>query len=263
MDLVLSIISTLVRRRGRVLAASTLISVLCLPLAILLYANLKASVEELLPRSAPSIQALDHLHRRLGDNLQLALLVSGASSDELHTFADKFAENAQRIPSGAPRFIDYRPVEIQTFFDTRKALFLELNDLQEIEKRVQTRIDWEVNRDSDKSLGLEDDSAEAPEVKFDDISKRYEGKSGQIVTYSSGYYDSPDGRSLVMVFYPAKGVTGYGTGVAFRDELRDAAKTTASALGLHLTFQFTGISNLSFKSSARWRPTWSIRRSSS
>ncbi len=239
-ELVVRVAMAATRARARMIALAALIGLVCLPMAILLYANLRSAIEELLPRNAPSMRALDTLHARLGDNLQLTLLVTGAPNDQLHRVADCLAAKVTALGPRASRFIDYRPGEVQEFFRYRKALFVELADMVEAERRLQARIDFEVQKENPLALGLDDEPSPAPEVRFDDIAKKYEGQASQIQGFPSGYYDGEDGRSLVMVFYPAQSVTGYEPGVAFRDTIAALAHEAAAEQNVPARFEFTG-----------------------
>jgi uncharacterized protein len=237
-----ALVAATLRNRRRTLSVGAAIACACLPLAILLYGNLRSSIEELLPKSAPSIRALDELHRRLGDNLQLAVLVSGAPKEDLHRFADKFADLARGMLSGAPRFIDYRPAEVQDFFRARKALFIDTPDLATLEQRIRARVDYEVENNSPMALHLDDDEPSTPPpVVVDDIVKKYDKRTTGLKQHPSGYYDADDGRSLAMIFYPAKGVTGYEASLRFREGLRNRADQAKADLGLGtLRIDFAG-----------------------
>jgi uncharacterized protein len=232
LERLLAVVMAIVAKRQRAITVGFVVAAVCLPPAILLYRNLRSALEELLPRSAPSIQALGELHRRLGDNLQLAVLVSGAPLEDLHRFADVFAQRARQLPSGAPRAIDYRPAEVQEFFRPRKALFMDLADLRTIERRLQARVDYEVGKHGPLALDLGDEDEGPPEVKVDDVIRKYEKQTTNFKFHASGYYDGGDGRSLAMVFYPAQGVTGYEPSRRFRDALDALGQATARDLGL-------------------------------
>ncbi|MBI5544261.1 MAG: MMPL family transporter, partial [Deltaproteobacteria bacterium] len=209
-----------------------------LPFAVQLYRNLRSAIEELLPRNAPSVVALDELHRRLGEHLQLSVLVSGAASEDLHRFADALAEEAARLPQ-PPRVIDYRPGPVQDFFLSRRLLFADLDDLHELSRRIEARIEWEVQRSSPMfDLGLEEPE-EPP--GFEDLFARYRERGLQLKLHPSGYYDGADGRSLAMVIYPAHGVSGYESSLAFRDRVQELARQIATRQGLpQLEIEFGG-----------------------
>ncbi len=223
-------------RRTAVLVGLAVMA-LALPPAILLYANLRAALEELLPKTAPSIEAINELHARLGENMQLTAYVTGAPAPELHRFADEFAHRARQLPEGAPRLIDYRPKELQDFFGKRKVLFAELGDLEELQQRVEARVAFEKKKANPFSLGIDDESPPG----FDGIFERYAKKASMMKTFDSGYYDGPDGQSLAMVFYASSGLMGYEASLAFRDRIDALGKTVARELNLpNVKLQYTG-----------------------
>jgi predicted RND superfamily exporter protein len=180
---------------------------------------------------------VDILHSRLGDNMQLALYVSGAPCERLHRLADELADRALKLPQGAPRLVDYRPERMQEFFAGRRLLYANVQDLEDLEDRVEQRIAYEKKKANPFRLDLGED--ERP-PSFDDIFERYKEKASQLHYYPSGYYDGEDGQSLAMIFYAANGMTGYEASLEFRDRIHRLAKEVAAELGLQVNIQFTG-----------------------
>jgi predicted RND superfamily exporter protein len=224
------------RRRTTIFVGCALMA-LSLPPAVLLYANLRAGIEELLPKTAPSIKAIDTLHARLGDNMQLTIYVTGAPAEKLHRFADELARRAHLLKQGAPRLIDYHPKELQDFFGKRKILFANLKDVEEVEARVKERLAFERKKANPFSLGLDDEKPPS----FDDIIDRFQAKASLLRTYPSGYYDGADGQSLAMVFYASSGMTGYEASIAFRDRIGALGQQVARDLNLsRFRLQYTG-----------------------
>ena len=237
MEKLLRIFDALHSRRRMALITGLVLLCVSLPPAVLLYSNLRAAIEELLPRTAPSIEAIHRLHARLGDNIQLAVYVSGAPAAQLHRFADELARRSLELGEGAPRMVDYHPKELQDFFGKRKVLFADLKDLEELERRVNERVAFEKRRANPFWLGLDD---EAP-PSFDEVIHRNRERASLFRTYESGYYDGADGQSLAMIFYASSGMTGYEASLAFRDRIHALGRQTAQELGLGgLRFQFTG-----------------------
>jgi len=227
-------------RRRLSFSLGTTVALACLPFAVMLYANLRSAIEELLPKTAPSIAAVDVLHERLGDNMQLALYISGAPLEDLHRFADAFADAARKLPEGAPRIVDYKPLELQDFFSRRALFYLSKVDLEELSDRLEARIAWEKRRANPFHLGLDDEDDPAP--GFDDLEARLRKEQGtRLRTYESGYYDGADGRSIAMIFYASTGMTGYEASLAFRDRVAALGRRTLDDMGLKdVRIQFTG-----------------------
>lgn len=220
-----------------------LLGAIAFPFAISLYANLHSGIEELLPKTAPSIKALETLRLRLGDNLQLTMLLSGASSQDLHKFADTLAsEMGKNTDSNTPRFIDYRPSVLQDFFEYRKLLFIDLKELQDAKKALQRKI----KKANPFSLGLEEEEEEKedeinPPLDLESLMKKYNKEAERLPNFPTGYYENEAKDSLVMIFYPARGVTGYEGSRNFRDAIRTKAEAVAQQLKLpQLKIEFSG-----------------------
>lgn len=211
------------------------------PFAVGLYANLHSGIEELLPKSAKSIKALDLLRTRLGDNLQLTILISGATSDELHLYADTLAKETEKIEgSGKPRFVDYRPSITYDFFQKRKLLFMELDDLKTAHKGILQKVNkkfsiFSLFRDED-----EDDKKE-PDIDLEKLMGKYDKKADKILHFPTGYYENDEKNALVMIFYPARGVSGHAGSSSFKDAINKKAHEVAKSLNLNkLKVEFSG-----------------------
>ena len=221
--------------RRKTLLLSMILGCICYPFAAMLYGHLNSSIEELLPKSAPSIKALEVLRSRLGENLQLTLLVSGKNTEELRQFADEMNRRAQNLGPNTPRYIDYRSTGVQDFFKDRKLLFVELSDLLQIEKSIKAKINKPIF-----SIGLDDEEADDT-TDVESITQKYKKQVDQIPMSPSGYYESEEGHSLVMIFYPAYGVTGFGPGLKFRDTIGNLGDQVKHDLGIaDLKIEFTG-----------------------
>ena len=224
------------RRRVAVIS-SLVLGLTCLPFAVRLYANLRSQLEEMLPRTAPSIVGLDALHARLGETMQFNILVSGAPLDSMHRLLDRLAEESWKLPN-PPRFVDHRTGEVHDFFEPRKALFIEIEDLREIEKRVAARIAYEKRKASPFNLHLDDDE---PPPDLDGFFQKYQGKVGDLIDYPSGFYDSQDGKSAAIIFYPAAEGTSIEGATAFRDGIDGLARRLAGEMGLtQLKLEYSG-----------------------
>ncbi len=229
----------IIEKPKRTLLVGLILSAVSLPFAVALYANLHSGIEELLPKSAPSIKALDTLRTRLGDNLQLTMLISGAKSKELHQFADTLAAEMAQIPApNTPRFVDYRPSEIQNFFEYRKLLFIDLKELQDARKALRKKV-----KDANPfSLGLDDEEEDqAPQLDLEGLMKKYSKEAERLPNFPTGYYENEEKNSLVMIFYPARGVSGYEGSSNFKEAIKIKAEAVAQKLQLNtLKIEFSG-----------------------
>lgn len=213
--------------RGRAVAIGAAFGLGCLPFAAALYSNLKTQIEELLPRDSPSIVALEAMQARLGDTMQLSALVSGAPLDAMHRVLDRLAVESRALPN-PPRLVDYRTDEVQGFFEPRQALFVDRGDLEELEQQIAGRL----------ARG-----APALDRKLleDRLLRKYQDRAGRMRPSPSGYYDSDDGRSVAIIFYPQLKTTSYEAARAFRSAIDTLAWRIAEEDGLsHLKLEYTG-----------------------
>jgi hypothetical protein len=235
-------VGRVIARPGIALGVAAAIGLASLPFAVLLYANLRAQLEELLPQSSPSVVAIKKMHERLGESIGLTVLVVGETPEERHRFLDRLAQESHGLPV-PPRLVDYRSDQITGFFEPRKALFVDLADLERIERAVEERITVGESRANPLfDLGLEGPGdEEQASANLDALLQKYRGGVDELRSYPTGYYDAKDGSASVILFYPGAGATSYEQAQAFHDEIDSMAKRVAVQMGLAgLTFEYTG-----------------------
>ena len=143
-----------------------------------MYMHLRSEVEELLPRDAPSVKALDELRKR-SPGLQFLGVVAEVGRVEDLPAAQRFLQDlASRIRQYGPALVkDVRADDrdVRAFLERNAALYVDLPDLQDIHKRIAARKEWEAERAFDALL---DDDEQAPSVDFSAIQKKYDAKRG-------------------------------------------------------------------------------------
>jgi predicted RND superfamily exporter protein len=164
-------------RNGRLLWALAL--VLAVPSAVRtvsLYRHLRSEVEQLLPRDAPSVRALDELRARIPGLHFLGVVAEvpdAASLPSAERFLDDLAGRIRTYPAGMVRDVRSNRTTERTFIEKRAPLYTDLADLKEIRRRVEARRDYEVAKEEGALL---DDDERPPSVDVSDIEKKYEHK---------------------------------------------------------------------------------------
>src|SRR5262252_3869070 len=131
--------------RGRVMWVIALALTVPSTVALVrLYVNLTSEVEELLPRNAPSVAALDELRARLPGLSALGVVVATSRPDELPAAERLIDDLAARVRAYPPSLV--RAVKTGTeaaaerrFLTAHLPLFVDLPDLVEIRTRVEAR----------------------------------------------------------------------------------------------------------------------------
>jgi len=120
-----------------------------------LYANLKSDLEELLPRKAPSVVAIDEMRARNSGLQYLGVVVDTGSPENLaagERFLDDLSARISKYPEDMVRSVRVGTSEERGFVEKHAPLYIELGDLKKIRERIEARRDFEVSHASGTSL---------------------------------------------------------------------------------------------------------------
>ena len=152
-----------------------------------LYLHLKTDVEELLPREASSVRAIQELRSRLEGIQHLGVMVDTGSAENLpagERLLDDLAARVRAYPRSLVRAVKLGNDEERKFLEKHAPLYLELDDLETVRARIVARKEYEVAKAMDTLL----DDAPPPPVDFSDLETKYKERLG---TSAEG---SPNGR---------------------------------------------------------------------
>jgi len=198
-----------VRRRRPVLLAALITLVAGTFFSGRLYGSLRSGFEELLPDSAPSVVAVRTDRPKLHGVTHLSVVVTGNDGDALERLADDLAHRIASLPPDLVSSVEHRVDAQRDFLRRFGGLYVKPADLDEIQARIDRRIAWE-KRKANPMLDLLDDEEDAtppPPLEFADIEKKY-GEAEALAHFRNGYYQTPDGRILVILVRPPESVTG-------------------------------------------------------
>ncbi|HYI00144.1 efflux RND transporter permease subunit [Hyalangium sp.] len=159
--------------------------------------SLDANLVSLLPRSFQSVQDLQELEERFGGLGWVAVVGEGADPEALRRFADDLAPQLAALP-------DIRFVEAKRpgpFFQDHALYFLSLEDLTQVEQRIESRLTWEKQRANPLFVPLVDEPA--PSLDFSDLEAKYGAGSVRRLSGPGGeYYLDPVARRVVVLAKP-------------------------------------------------------------
>ncbi|HZZ83785.1 MAG TPA: MMPL family transporter [Anaeromyxobacteraceae bacterium] len=203
-------VAFLVRQRRPVLLLAVLATVIGGYYTALLYGDLRSSVEELLPESAPSVVAARTLGPKLHNVTHLSIVFEGRDGDAIARLADDVVARLRKLPPGMVDSVEYRTDAQSEFMHRFGPLYLQVDDLKEIQRRIDARVAFEKKR-ANPLLDLlgENDPGPAPPLDFGDIEKKYESATGLLANFRNGYYQTPDGHILVILIHPPELSGGY------------------------------------------------------
>jgi uncharacterized protein len=159
--------------------------------------TIETSFNSILPQKTDSVQNLKELKHYFGSIGSLVVTVEAEETQKAEGFADAFSKRIGE--DSRVRYVDFRrPVD---FFKQRQWLYLDMKDLQEMERRIDRSLELEKKGVSPVFSGMMDfaDENDRPDLTFKDIRKKYEEKmKGQGEALSSG----EDGRLLILWVKP-------------------------------------------------------------
>jgi len=232
-------------RHGRTLwLAALVLSVVAGWRTAHLYANLRSDVEELLPRDAPSVVAIEELRRRMPGLQFLGVMVdAGADATPVRMAAARrlLDDLAARVRVYPARLVGGVRVDIaaeRTFIEQHGALLVDTDDLRAIRERIEDRLHYEYARQTDTLL---DESELPPSLDFSDIEQRYQSRTSDTHLDGDRLASARLGTSLLLI---ESGV--FSTGATAAAELIHRVRADLRALGgpaayaPGLTVGFTG-----------------------
>lgn len=193
-----------------------------------LYAHLRTELEELLPRDAPSVLAITELRSRLAGIQHLGVVVDTGIADNVPAAERMLDDLAARVRTYPPELVrDVRTgsaVE-RRFLEEHAPLYVDLEDLRTVRRRLEARRDWEVSKETGALL---DPDEAPPPVQLGDIRARYEERArlgGHALDHDR--FSSRDLHLSLMLIETASFDTGRARGA----ELLARVKRDLAALG--------------------------------
>ena len=158
--------------------------------------ELKTRFDQLLPENQPSVVELRRVLDRTVTASKMFVVVEGAETAKLRTCADAMLPPLVAI--GAPSVTNAEDgvKDARTFLMHRSGLFTTAAELEKLDHDLEARWDYEIS----KAVGtaLEDDLPPPP-FSAAEIKKRFQKDDGKATQYPDGYFQSADGKAVVVV----------------------------------------------------------------
>jgi predicted RND superfamily exporter protein len=229
------------RAHGRMLWAIALL--LAVPAAVRtvsLYIHLKSDIEELLPRRAESVAALDELRARMPGLRYLGVIVDTGSAENLphaEKFIDDLAARIEHYPSGLVKRVKTGIREEREFFERNAPLYLDTDDIRTARLRIEAARDQAVSQALD--LGIEDEP-QPKNVDLSDLEAKYRRRQSEAQRFPNDRFSSPDKKLTLLLIEVAELTTGADLGnELFRHveaDIRDLGGLSHYAPGMRLGY---------------------------
>jgi len=179
---------------GLVLAVLALITGGSLVLAA--HLKLNTGFESLLPESRPSVIELHKVAARTSSLSTIFVVLEGESSEGLRRAGDELVPALAALGPPWVGQVEDGVRDVVKFLQPRAGLFADLPALQHLRDDVEARYAYEVEKKSGLSLGVDD--AAPPRLDAESVKQRLGVSSADEKRYPDGYYQSQDGKTLVV-----------------------------------------------------------------
>lgn len=206
-----------------------------------LYAHLRSELEELLPRSAPSVAALDELRARMPGLQYLGVVVEAGRMEDLpaaERLLDDLATRVRAYPRDMVKAVRTGDADERAFVEDRAPLYMDIVDLEAIRDRIEARRDYEVTKETGALL---EDDAPPPPLDFDDIRKKYDARAGGAKRFDGSRFSSKKMRTSLLLIEVGQLDTGRERGGALLDRVKgDLAALRPESYAPGMRVGFTG-----------------------
>src|ERR1019366_7753781 len=191
-----------------------------------LYAHLRSELEQLLPRSAPSVIAIDELRARMAGLQHLGVVVDTGSGENLRAGERLLDDLASRVRAYPPRMVRAArtgDASERRFLEDHAPLYMDLGDLETVRTRVEARRDWEASREQGALL---DEDAPPPPLDFDDLQKKYDLRTTTSHRFEDDHFANSEQHAALLLIE----VGEFDTGRAHSGALLARVKSDVAAL---------------------------------
>ncbi len=208
-------VNFLMRRYRWVLALAAVVAVVSGYRTVLTYSSLKSELEELLPKSAPSVAALGELRQRLPGLRFLGVVMEAdepAQRPATEHFLDQLAERIRKYPPDLVRGVRLDTSAERQFAERYALQLMEPADVRKLREAVEARRDYEVSHAMGSDLEDEEDAAprQPPELPLEELRQKYQARFGAAAApRSSDRFVSPDGRDHALLVQTSSTSTGF------------------------------------------------------
>jgi uncharacterized protein len=204
-----------------------------------LYAHLRSELEQLLPRSAPSVIAIDELRARIAGLQHLGVVVDTGDAASLpagERLLDDLAAKVRAYPAGVVRAARTGDAEERRFLEDHAPLYMEIADLETVKERIEARRDWQASKEQGALL---DENEAPPPLDFDDIQKKYDDRTASTHRFEDDRFASREQHTALLLIEVGEFDTGRARGEALLQRVKNdlaALHPESYAPGLRVGF---------------------------
>lgn len=230
----------ILRRAGWVVTLGAAFTCVGALYSVELYKNLRTDIEELLPTTARSVIDLNEVTSRLESTENLAIVVLSDRVEASRRFVVDLAARLERLPKNVIASVEYKIDRELAFFEKRRSLYMDYEDLATIRDFIRDRINFEKELYNPLNIFRTTELPE-PILDFLALQKKYSSKVSSYTRFPDGFYATTDQKiRVILVNLPGK-LSGIDGAKALRAAVdREIEALKPASYSPELTLKFTG-----------------------
>lgn len=169
--------------------------------------KINSDLKYLMPQDTPSVVALNAIIERVGGASNLVIGIESDDYKASQKFIEALVERIRSYPQDEIRYVEYNINQSKSFFEKNKLLYAELEDLQEVKKRLKKKIESEKLAQNPFYFSLEN---EPYSFDISDIENKYtnDEQVSQYDHFVDGYFFDQERKMAAIIVRPAGSATG-------------------------------------------------------
>lgn len=206
--------------------------------------ELKTRFDQLLPENQPSVVELRRVLDRTVSASKMFVVIEGPETKVLRACGDALVPRLEAIGGPSVTSAEDGIQVARNYLLHRSGLFTSVAELEKLDHDFEARWDYEIS----KAVGtaLEDD-VPPPPFSASEIKKRFQKDNDQASHYPDGYYQSADGKAVIVVVSTAIAAGDLSGAKLAYDRVRNEtslASATGACKGARISYSGDLVSGL-------------------
>jgi predicted RND superfamily exporter protein len=189
---------------ARPILAALLVTAALVPGAYLdaqYFANVRTGLEDLLPKNAPSVRALDVIHAHLGGQSHLTVIAQSSDVAANRRFIDELGARLKAKAPPEARSIQVRVDDERNWLIDHGALLMPRADFDRLADSFDAAVHASKAAANPLNLGLDEDAAKAKERAWSNLAADMKDTGKSFDRFPNGYLESEGGRTVVLLIW--------------------------------------------------------------
>jgi predicted RND superfamily exporter protein len=220
------------RRPGRALGLLLLACVPAVLLTIDFFAHVEAGLQELLPRNAPTVKALEQIHDRLGSQSHLTVVIQSADPPTNRRFVATLGDRLKARHIAEIRSIQADVKPERAWLKRRAPLLLPADKFDQLMGDVEEAV--RASKAAANPLFVSLDEERPPtEERWAAVRQRIERETAGYDRFVNGFLETRDGQTVVMLIWLVGSEVDMGPSTRLLDAVKREVDGLRSEFKIH------------------------------